>query len=185
MNDSISFEQFKHDSGDMPVELKHLLQQAIALDKIVEELEKKLKEAKQARTEMLHETLPTAMAEAQLNEAKLDNGTSVKIKEYIAGTLPKEPEQRDTAIDWLSKNGFESIIKSTVKVEFGRGEYKDSLKLTQALEENSYRPDLSTGVHPQTLYAAARDLLRNGRNIPSDLLGLYIGRVAKIKGVGQ
>jgi hypothetical protein len=43
----------------------------------------------------------------------------------------------------------------------------------------------SEGIHAQTLLAFVREKLRNGEEVPIDTLGLYAGRVAKVKAAGK
>jgi hypothetical protein len=64
---------------------------------------------------------------------------------------------------------------------FEKSQHNEALSVKADLENKGYAVAAKMGVHPQTLIAHVKERLRNGDEIPLDVLGLYAGRVAKIK----
>jgi hypothetical protein len=121
------------------------------------------------------------MAEAGLSELSLNNGFKITIDDFVSGTLPKDDERRKAAISWLESNGADSLIKTDVNIQFDKSEHNEALNLIGMLNEQSIEFTAKSGVHPQTLLAHVKERLRRGDEVPLELLGLYAGRVAKIK----
>ena len=89
---------------------------------------------------------------------------------------------RAAALKWLEEHEGRSIIKGTITAEFERGEDNSEKRNRAAEALSALSVDFveQEGVHPQTLAAYARERIKNGEEVPLDLLGLYSGRMAKI-----
>lgn len=180
------------DMGEQPVppaslellqkELKH----ATELEDMVEQMEEDLKNTKKA----LHHS-KTAIIPDMMNELAIPKitfgGYNCAINDFVSGSLPNEenPIARENAIEWLVAHDAGSLIKTEVKAEFGRGGHNEALELKANLEEQGYATTIKTGVHAQTLAAWARERLRNGDEIDTEVLGLYTGKVAKFTKVKE
>jgi hypothetical protein len=161
-------------------DIKATASKLVGLQALRDGLEEQIKSISAELHTLKHDTLPTMMASAGLASIKLDDGATIKIDDFCSGSLPKEPEKRQQAIDWLVANGAEGIIKANVTVAFGRSEINVA-KATQAmLKDEGLDAELVESVHPQTYAAFGRERIRNGEAIP-DILGLFVGRVAKVK----
>lgn len=161
--------------------LKEVADDAVALERQVADVEATLKEMKRELHKVKSEVLPAKMAEAGVSDLKLADGTSISIKDFVSGSLPKDPALKASAIKWLEDNEAGGLIKSTVKAVFGKGEHAAATALAEGLVKDGYQTDLDNGVHASTLQAFARERLKNGEPIPLEDLGLYAGQVAKIK----
>jgi len=163
--------------------LNKYLEEAISLSEVIERLEGDLKVAKSALHSLSTETIPDLMLELSLDEAKF-RGWSVKVEEFVSGTLPKDDDKRAVAIRWLEENEAGGLIKTSLSLDFAKSQHNEALSIAAGLEEEGYAPTVKSDVHVQTLRAFARERLRNGQELP-DLLGLYVGKTTKLKRVDK
>lgn len=161
-------------------ELSALIKKFFAQDDLVRNLEEDLKAAKASLQKLRTLTIPDKMAEVGFDSVKLD-GKTVTVEPFVSGSLPSDPTKKAAAIAWLIENGASDLIKTTVEVEFGKSEHNVALDTAARLRESGLEPDVSEGVHAQTLGAFARERIRNGDPIDTEILGLFTGRVAKVK----
>lgn len=176
-----AFAQAKQDEKPTDVQMIVELAEEVAdVERSVEELEGALKEAKKRLNLLKTKRIPEEMARIEMEEFKLPSGIRIKITDFVSGSLPKEEDKRIAAIDWLDANEGGGLIKTELSVFFNRDFREEALKVENELAEAGWAPELKENVHPQTLQAFARERLKNGEDVPFDLLGLYSGRIAKI-----
>ena len=72
----------------------------------IAELEDKLKSKKQEADVISSEVIPELLKEQGLNEIKLADGSSVKVKTEYRATIPKDDLKREQALQWLRDQGF-------------------------------------------------------------------------------
>jgi hypothetical protein len=168
--------------GDPSLErLVKMAQELVDQEQLIKDLEENLTTAKRVANKLKTTDLPDLMAEVGMASFKLPSGYAVAVEDFVSGSLPKEPEKRQGAIHWLEENGAEALIRTEVMLEFSKSEHNEALSLIADLEEKGYEPESKMGIHPQTLLAHVRERLRNGEEVPLETLGLYAGRVAKVK----
>jgi hypothetical protein len=157
-------------------ELKH----ATELEALVEQMEEDLKNTKKALHHSKTARIPDMMNELAIPKITY-GGYNVSVNDFVSGSLPNEdnPVAREAAIDYLVEHDAGSLIKTEVKAEFGRGGHNEALALKAELEEQGYATTMKTGVHAMTLAAWARERLKNGDEINTEVLGLFTGKVAK------
>lgn len=164
------------------------------LENLVHEAEimKELKENIDDLTETLGElnkqyihisqhVIPSMLDELGMKSFDLKDGGRISVKDFMSGSLPKDPQQFEAAVDWLKDNDLESILKTHVNLQFGKGSDNEAKNLLAMLREQGYEPNSQYTAHPQTLYASIRELMKDGKTIPFELLGLYVGKRAEIK----
>lgn len=166
--------------SDKLEQLHELLEEALALEGAVAQMEDDLKAAKSALHSLRTGRIPDLMAEMQMDEISF-KGWSIKIDDFVSGSLPKDPAKRAKAIEWLESNDAAGLIKTDVSVSFGRSEHEAATSLWQSLESDGLPASLQSSVHAQTLQAFARQRIRDGESIEPEILGLYVGKVAKMK----
>lgn len=157
---------------------------AVALEKQIADLEAAVTQLKSDRDTILNKTIPGLLDSAGMTAFDLDDGSSVEIKDVVSGSLPsadKKPKERQAAINWLMKNGGKGLIKTFFSTEFGVGQEKLVSAFEKSLNKGGFAAKKATGVHPQTLAAFVREKLENGEKVPTETLGIYVGRHAKIK----
>ena len=170
------------DSGDPAItRMVRMAQNLIDQESLVSDLEDNLSEAKKLLNQMKTIEFPDMMAECGLSEFKhAASGAKIAISDFVGGSLPKEPERRAAAIDYLSSHGAEAIIKTEISLAFTKNEHNIALALAEELRSRGLPYEIASGVHAQTLLAYARETMRRGEEIPLETLGLFAGRVAKV-----
>lgn len=160
--------------------LRDLITEAISLSDQIAQMEEDLKAAKAALHSITTMKIPDAMASIQSDHFNFQ-GWEVKIKEFVSGSLPKDPERRAIAIKWLEDNGAEDLIKTQVSVEFAKSQHNRARTIYEDLRDEGLPAVLDSSVHAQTLQKFARERIGNGEQIDTELLGLFVGKVAKLK----
>lgn len=154
---------------------------AAELGQTIENLEAMLKEQKKDLHKLTTQTIPDIMRAAHTTLHKTDKGVSVELKDFMNGSLPKEPSARAKALAWLDKNGAKDLIKTHFDLALGRGQKDSAEKVRKALNKMGMTYNEEESVHAQSLYGWARERMKMGKALPIDLLGLYVGQVAKIE----
>ena len=135
-----------------------------AKEQEVQSLDDQLKLAKKELLKLTDEELPASMAEVGLASFTLDDGSEVNIKPtYGASILVKN---REAAYEWLRENGYDDLIKNTVKA---------------FASKEGYLAEQATGIHSSTLRAFVKERVENGDEFPMDLFGAYVAQRAVIK----
>lgn len=141
-------------------------------------LEAQLKAAKEELRLLQEQELPGLMDAAGLKLFTLTSGAKFEVKDIVEGSIPKD--NAEPAFDWLRKHGHAGLIKRTVSVPFSREEQERAQKLIALLVKSKIAFEDKQQVHHSTLAAWAREMLKQGKPFPNDLLGLFIGRRAVI-----
>lgn len=172
-------------------------QRMFDLEREIDSLENLLKEKKQSLTKLAEQDLPDLMQELNVKEFTLNNGAKCEVQDITSGSIPsasaiqraKTDEDKNElevrqqqCFDWLRNTGNGSLIKSNVEVQFGKDEDKACNEFTEELRKKNLYYRRAIGVHPGSLNSMLRERLSDGKDVPSDLFKLYVGRKAKLKG---
>jgi hypothetical protein len=149
-------------------------------ERVVSELEQKLKDEKKALLKMTDEDLPTMLAEIGLSSMKLDDGSEVTVKQTYGASILVD--NRPAAYEWLRENGYDDIIKNTVACQFGRGEDDKASAFKAFAEKEGFFAEQKTEIHPQTLRAFVKERVERGEEFPMSIFGAYVGQRAVVKG---
>ena len=153
----------------------------LELDDQIEHQENILKEYKTQRDKISSETIPALLAEQGLQSLKLADGTVLEVNKKYSCTLPKDPQKKAAAYQWLRDQGLDDIIKNEVSVTFGRGEDDKANQLMDLAVGNGYEPNQREKVEPMTLKALYRERVEAGLDMPSDFFHLYVKDETKMK----
>ena len=143
------------------------------------ELEAKIKEEKNLYKKLSEVELPELMETLGLSEFALVDGSKVTIKENIQASISKSNEK--AAFQWLRDNGFGDLIKNEIKTSFGKGQEELAEEAVSKLQEIGVDVNQKKSVHPSTLKAFVKEELSEGRDVPSDLFSIFIGKKSLIK----
>lgn len=165
-------------SGDL-TGLTRMVELYLALKTSLSEVEKKAAALREKITRMETLDIPEAAIQCGQSTFTTFSGAKVEIKSDVSVGIPKDREE--DAYSWLRDNGFEDLIKSEVKVLFGRGDDNKSRLISSLLHENGIEFATKEGVHAQTLKAWVKEQLAKGTNLPLDLFGVYQWRKAVVK----
>jgi hypothetical protein len=169
-------------TDDALAKVRASIRELISMDEMVKQMEEDLSAAKKQLHSLRTGRIPDLMAEIQSDRFN-HAGYEVKLSDFVSGSLPKDPEKLAGAISYLEGCGGGGIIKTEVKLHFPKSEHEEAVELAHDLENRGFAPDVKSGVHPQTLQAFARQKLEAGESIDPAKLGLFTGKVAKIKKV--
>ena len=169
---------------DSLVRLNEKLAEAVALKEMVDQLEDDLSAAKKQLTHISTSVIPDMMTEIGM-ESCTQNGWEVKLHQFVSGSLPKDHDARMKAIHWMADHDGSELVKSVMTVVFTKGQHNMALDLARRVEEEGFAPNLTYDVHAQTLASYARERLKNGEEVDTDVLGLYTGTVAKFSPIKE
>src|SRR5215468_10641254 len=103
----------------------------------IERLERELVEAKQERKDLEELVLPPIFLQAKQTIVGLPNGTQAKKSLFAYARLAKDGPKRHAMLDWLVAVGEQDVIKPTLAVEWGRGEYEVAKKVYEDLRKSN------------------------------------------------
>jgi len=141
-------------------------------------VEEQLKKLQEAETLLSEQTIPNLMQQAGIAMLKLADGSSVEVKPFYAARIPSTKVQE--AFDWLRDNGFGDLIKNNVTLTFGRAEDQEAKVLVDELKKKGHNVNQTEKVEPMTLKAFVKEQIQMGRNVPSDLFGVYVANKTKL-----
>jgi len=132
------------------------------------------------------EDIPELLAELELAGITLEDGSKVAVKSEVYASISED--RKDRAFEWLEKNGFGDIIRTSIALSFAPadselcGKVFDLLAKRKDLAKAGIVPELSRGVHAGTLKAFLRERLEAGtpKDLPLDLFAARPVKVAKI-----
>lgn len=161
-----------------------LVQRQTEAEAMVARREAELKAAQEALRKIKEQEIPEFMEQQLgLEELTLRDGTKIKIDEAVRAGITKERSRE--ALKWLRdpKGGdAPALIKSILKVDFGRGEDEKMQKALATLRAQDLVVEQVEGVHAQTLGAWVREKLAAGKlpDVALELLGVHRQKFAKI-----
>ena len=141
--------------------------------------EEKLKTLKETERGLSEQSIPNLMQEAGYSEIKLVDGTAISINTFYAASISKAKEEE--AFDWLRDNGYGDLIKNNVILQFGKAQDEDANNLVGELKSKGHNVSQKMKVEPMTLKAFVRNEIEQGKSVPIDLLGVFIGKKTTIK----
>lgn len=180
--DELDHQQQAQTSGDDRLrQLKWLAKKLIEADMRVADAEAELSKLKADRERLRRFQIPELMMELGLDSFSADNH-SLTMTTSVTATLPKDPDKRAAAIDWLVNNGHGGIIKRTLTVELPKGDAVAEAVLIDAVHEAApdLHPDVAYNAHHSTYAALMRGLVKKGALLPTDMLGVSIENLAKV-----
>lgn len=180
---ALDFESFSEDPGRVSESnLTFLAEKAAELNQLNNKLEDLNRQAKDVSLEikrMNEEIIPNYMQELGLSEIKLSNGAKVTVKQQIFASIKKENEGQ--AFQWLEDHGHGDLIKTELKVNFGKGELDKAHNLRLVLRDMDIDAAVKPTVHWQTLRAFAKEQMEKGVQLPEDLIPTHVVPTAVIK----
>lgn len=139
-------------------ELTAAAKKLVDAEKATTDAENALKVAKEKERVLREETLPGMMQEIGVEKMTLLDGNEITVKQEVYASVPEG--RKAVAWNWLEKNNFGGLIKTSVSVDFGKGELEEAEKLIDELATIGVtNAVLSRDVHPQTLKAFLKERL--------------------------
>ena len=147
--------------------VSELLRQQLRMEAEIEIDELALKDLKEKHRKLSEEIIPSKMTELGMTSTTMLDG-------------PKDPDKSAACYQWLEDNGLGDIIKNNVGMSFGKGENEDAKKLEQTIKDLGFIPEVKVSVHPSTLKATVKQLVKDGKSVPDNFFNLFIGQKTKI-----
>lgn len=166
-------------------DIETLCRRAFELQGEIEMLQAAATKTREELNGILLKTLPDMIAGAGLKSFTLSDGKKIEIKDYVSGSLPKDPEAHERALVWIRNNDGDALIKTHVHAEFRKGEGNLAGEALELLRNLGVEFSAKETIHHSTLVSYAKERMRKGKDVPMETLGLVAGRMAKIPEASQ
>jgi len=178
----IDFEKDQENVLQKTVNIQSLADQVERLESLQTRLELQednIKNTKKELERISGEIIPTMMAEMGLAELKLQDGSHLKVSTSYKATITEA--NREAAFNWLRNNGLGDIIKNEILVSFGRNEDNKAADYAALAQERGFQPTQKLKVEPMTLKALVRERIEAGKNMPTEIFGVFTENKTTIK----
>jgi|TARA_R100001510_G_C7625820_1_gene185700 hypothetical protein len=176
--DASKFDALTTEAGS---ELSEMIRILSDVTSAISKAEESVKSLKKSRDRYLHDLIPGKMAEMGLDKVEVD-GNKVSLQTFVSGTMPKDPLERNWALNHLREIGAGDFIKNDVSVSFGVTQDNVAKDLAADLENKGYETSSKTWVEPMTLKKLIRERVEANQEIDLDIFNAHVGTIAKIKG---
>ena len=145
----------------------------------IEDTEARIKLLKKKRDHISGEVIPTMMSEMGLAELKLHDGSHLKVSTSYRATITEA--NKESAFNWLRNNGLGDIIKNEISVSFGRNEDNKAADYADLAKGQGFQPTQKMKVEPMTLKALVRERIEAGKEMPTEIFGVFSENKTTIK----
>ena len=179
---TIDFEKDQQDAMSRTENIQSLADQVQMLEGLntrIEASENNLKDLKKEYLRISGEVIPTMMSEMGLAELKLSDGSHLKVSTTYRATITEA--NKETAFNWLRENGLGDIIKNEISVSFGRNEDNKAADYAELAKGQGFQPTQKMKVEPMTLKALVRERIEAGKEMPTEIFGVFSENKTTIK----
>ena len=180
--DEINFEADQQDAMKKTENIQSLADQVEKLESLNKRLELQEQNMKSLKSEIQKvsgDIIPTMMSEMGLAELKLHDGSHLKVSTSYRATITEA--NKAAAFNWLRENGLGDIIKNEISVSFGRNEDNKAADYTALAAERGFQPTQKLKVEPMPLKALVRERIEAGKEMPTEIFGVYSENKTTIK----
>lgn len=149
------------------------------METTVANLENALKNAKADLRNVAEHELPEAMQALGISEFKLTDGSKVKVAPFFGLSIPEGREEE--AYQWLEEHEHGDIVKRSYTITVRLSRSDKLLPFMKMAEELNLDTTDKKGIHHMTGGAWVREQVKEGADIPRDLLGVFTGFRAKVE----
>jgi hypothetical protein len=178
----INFEADQQDAMKKTSNIQSLADQVERLEAMQQQLEIQEDAIKEKKKQIQHisgEVIPTMMSEMGLAELKLHDGSHLKVSTSYRATITEA--NKEAAYNWLRENGLGDIIKNEISVSFGRNEDNKAADYAELAKSNGFQPTQKMKVEPMTLKALVRERIEAGKEMPTEIFGVFSENKTTIK----
>ena len=179
---TINFEADQQDAMSKTENIQSLADQVQMLEGLntrIEASENNIKDLKKEYQRISGEVIPTMMSEMGLAELKLSDGSHLKVSTTYRATITEA--NKETAFNWLRNNGLGDIIKNEILVSFGRNEDNKAATYAELAKGQGFQPTQKMKVEPMTLKALVRERIEAGKEMPTEIFGVFSENKTTIK----
>ena len=178
----IDFEKDQQDAMRKTGNIQSIADQVEKLESLQERLqlqEENMKSTKSEIQKVSGDIIPTMMSEMGLSELKLQDGSHLKVSTSYKAHITEA--NKEAAYNWLRNNGLGDIIKNEISVSFGRGEDNKAAHYAELAKGQGLDPTQKLKVEPMTLKALVRERIEAGKEMPTELFGVFSENKTTIK----
>ena len=171
---TINFEADQQDAMKRTDNIQSLADQVERLEAMQQQLETQENAIKEKKKQIQHlsgEVIPTMMSEMGLAELKLHDGSHLKVSTSYRATITEA--NKEAAFNWLRENGLGDIIKNEISVSFGRNEDNKAADYAELAKSSGFQPTQKMKVEPMTLKALVRERIEAGKEMPTEIFGVF------------
>ena len=179
---AIDFEKDQQDAMSRTENIQSLADQVQRLEGLLRRIElseDNLKDLKKEHQRISGEVIPTMMSEMGLSELKLQDGSHLKVSTSYRATITEA--NKESAFNWLRENGLGDIIKNEISVSFGRNEDNKAADYAELAKGQGFQPTQKMKVEPMTLKALVRERIEAGKDMPTEIFGIFSENKTTIK----
>ena len=179
---AIDFEKDQQDAMSRTENIQSLADQVQRLEVVLRRIElseNNLKDLKKEHQRISGEVIPTMMSEMGLSELKLQDGSHLKVSTSYRATITEA--NKEAAFNWLRENGLGDIIKKEISVSFGRNEDNKAASFAELAKGQGFQPTQQMKVEPMTLKALVRERIEAGKDMPTEIFGIFSENKTTIK----
>ena len=179
---AIDFEKDQQDAMTRTENIQSLADQVERLEGVLRRIElseNNLKDLKKEHQRISGEVIPTMMSEMGLSELKLQDGSHLKVSTSYRATITEA--NKEAAFNWLRENGLGDIIKNEISVSFGRNEDNKAADYAELAKGQGFQPTQKMKVEPMTLKALVRERIEAGKEMPTEIFGVFSENKTTIK----
>ena len=179
---TIDFEKDQQDAMKRTEGIQSLADQVQRLEAMQQQLEIQEDAIKEKKKQIQHisgEVIPTMMSEMGLAELKLHDGSHLKVSTSYRATITEA--NKEAAFNWLRNNGLGDIIKNEILVSFGRNEDNKAASYAELAKSQGLQPTQKMKVEPMTLKALVRERIEAGKEMPTEIFGVFSENKTTIK----
>jgi len=182
LTQEIDFESDQQDAMKKTEGIQSLADQVEKLESLNSRLEleeQNLKNTKAEIQKVSGDIIPTMMSEMGLSELKLHDGSHLKVSTSYKAHISEA--NKETAFNWLRNNGLGDIIKNEILVSFGRNEDNKAAEYAELAKGQGFQPTQKMKVEPMTLKALVRERIEAGKEMPTEVFGVFSENKTTIK----
>ena len=179
---TIDFEKDQQNAMSKTENIQSLADQVEKLESLQTRLqlqEDNMKSTKKEIERLSGDIIPTMMSEMGLAELKLQDGSHLKVSTSYRATITEA--NKEAAFNWLRNNGLGDIIKNEISVAFGRNEDNKAANYAELAKGHGFQPTQKMKVEPMTLKALVRERIEAGKEMPTEIFGIFSENKTTIK----
>ena len=178
----IDFEKDQENVIQKTGNIQSLADQVEALQWLEEDIKKSEENIKKLKKKSEHisgEVIPTMMSEMGLSFLRLSDGSSLEVKTNYSASITQANKEK--AFNWLRENNLGDIIKNEISVSFGRNEDIKAADYAELAKGQGFQPQQKLKVEPMTLKALVRERIEAGKEMPTEIFGIFSENKTTIK----
>ena len=171
---TIDFEKDQQDAIKKTAGVQSLADQVEKLEDLEARLklqEDEIKGTKAQIQKVSGDIIPTMMSEMGLAELKLHDGSHLKDSTSYKAHITEA--NKEAAFNWLRENNLGDIIKNEISVSFGNNEDNKAADYAELAKSQGLQPTQKMKVESMTLKALVRERIEAGKEMPTEIFGVF------------